>query len=1321
MAVVVNPGLDRSELNIMSSAGGRQHSSRKASAPDSARSQLCEDMKTETSDGGTEGIVKKEEILELSSSNHGNDFNTPDDKISIKEEGADDKDFLYCEACQSFFFNKCEVHGPAVFIPDTPVPMGVTDRARRTLPSGLEIQKSGIPDAGLGVFNKGETVPVGAHFGPYQGELVDSEEAMNSGYSWVGEILRGAPDRGRISVVFYSTNHIVKFADDMTVVGLITNNNKPIHRSEKRTFTAPPLTINGAAVERVNSTKFLGVYISEDLSLMTNTTLLAKKVQSRLYFLHKLRKAQVPPPSCAPSTRTLYLCVVWRLHCLLSKDSATHRECSKQGHQCLSALPCGYLPHPPHWQCHQHRSRWFTPVKPTLQPPIFREKIYISKQCEEYIDAKRDMYANWMRYVNCARHDGEQNLVAFQYRGGILYRCCRPIKPGQELLLWYEENYARNLGPAFHHIWNKKCSSKGKGRELADMMERRKVDILCVQETRWKGSKAHSIGAGFKLFYYGVDSKRNGVGVVLKEEFVRNVLEVKRVSDRVMSLKLEIEGVIVVSGYALQVGCELEEKERFWSELDKVMESIPRGERVVIGADFNGHVGEGNRGDEEVMGKFGVKERNLEGQMVVDFAKRMDMGVVNTYFQKREEHRVTYKSGDLEKAYDKVPREELWYCMRKSEVAEKYVRVVQDMYKRSRTVEKCTVGQTGVQSGGGTASGISSEPLPVCYGDGPVVRGELTDVLLPVFSCSLCTFSYTSQIYLDKHMKRCHYEEYLRPQESGEIKYEVQMPTKGPRCQQTSSDTLSSDTSHKEIHKEVHHCSDCGKRFTHLGNLQRHQNIHKGVKPHHCTQCGKSFIRKDHLQQHQRIHAGEKLHRCLQCGRTFNHQSHLQQHQRIHTGEKPYPCSQCGKSFADQSSVQRHQRIHTGEKPYQCTQCGKRFRHQGNLQRHQLIHTGEKPYHCSQCGKCFSQHSHFQQHQRIHTGEKPYHCSQCGKSFTHQDNLQQHQRIHTGEKLYLCSQCGKGFTDPSNLRRHRRIHTGEKPHHCSQCGKSFIQKVELRLHQRIHTGEKPYNCSQCGKSFSHQSYLKQHYHIHTGEKPYRCSACGKSFIQKSALQQHQLIHTGEKTHHCSQCDKSFTDPRNLKRHQRIHTGEKPYNCAQCGKSFVQKIELQLHQRIHTGEKPYNCSQCGKSFKRKDHLLQHKGIHTGVKPYYCSQCGKSFIQKAALQQHQRIHTGEKTHHCLQCDKSFADPRNLKRHQRIHTGEKPYNCSQCGKNFKRKDHLLQHKSIHTGERTHHYLHNWSKPTLDLLDIQPKFSQAEPNQTVIDVHRTDSITAE
>jgi hypothetical protein len=49
---------------------------------------------------------------------------------------------------------------------------------------------------------------------------------------------------------------------------------------------------------------------------------------------------------------------------------------------------------------------------------------------------------------------------------------------------------------------------------------------------------------------------------------------------------------------------------------------------------------------------------------------------------------------DLEKAYDRVPREELWYCMRKSGVTEKYVRVVQDMYKDCKTVVRCAVGVT---------------------------------------------------------------------------------------------------------------------------------------------------------------------------------------------------------------------------------------------------------------------------------------------------------------------------------------------------------------------------------------------------------------------------------------------------------------------------------------------------------------------------------------------------------------------------------------------------------------------------------------------------
>ena len=86
----------------------------------------------------------------------------------------------------------------------------------------------------------------------------------------------------------------------------------------------------------------------------------------------------------------------------------------------------------------------------------------------------------------------------------------------------------------------------GKGKELADMMERRNVDILCLQETKWKGSKARNIGGRCKVFYTGTDGRKNGIGIVVREELVKSVLEVKRVSDRLMAIKLEVKGSILI-------------------------------------------------------------------------------------------------------------------------------------------------------------------------------------------------------------------------------------------------------------------------------------------------------------------------------------------------------------------------------------------------------------------------------------------------------------------------------------------------------------------------------------------------------------------------------------------------------------------------------------------------------------------------------------------------------------------------------------------------------------------------------------------------------
>ncbi|KAK3539910.1 hypothetical protein QTP70_019555 [Hemibagrus guttatus] len=115
------------------------------------------------------------------------------------------------------------------------------------------------------------------------------------------------------SVTMKSSNHIVKFANDTTVVGLISKNNKSAHREEVQRLTAwckanslslnvdktkemvvdfrraqsdhSLLFIDGSHVEIIKSTKFLGVHLAENFTWSLNTTSITKKAQQHLYFL----------------------------------------------------------------------------------------------------------------------------------------------------------------------------------------------------------------------------------------------------------------------------------------------------------------------------------------------------------------------------------------------------------------------------------------------------------------------------------------------------------------------------------------------------------------------------------------------------------------------------------------------------------------------------------------------------------------------------------------------------------------------------------------------------------------------------------------------------------------------------------------------------------------------------------------------------------------------------------------------------------------------------------------------------------------------------
>ncbi|XP_065658442.1 uncharacterized protein LOC136082952 [Hydra vulgaris] len=133
------------------------------------------------------------------------------------------------------------------------------------------------------------------------------------------------------------------------------------------------------------------------------------------------------------------------------------------------------------------------------------------------------------------------------------------------------------------------------------------------------------------------------------------LLEALFVFVKVICVKLEIDGVVmnVISVYAPQVSCYKEEKEEFWRELDEVVLQVPIKERTILGADFNGHVGEGNSGDEELMGRkiLGVtsgqkkidKETWWWNEEVQESLREKRLAKKNWHLQQDEESRQKYK------------------------------------------------------------------------------------------------------------------------------------------------------------------------------------------------------------------------------------------------------------------------------------------------------------------------------------------------------------------------------------------------------------------------------------------------------------------------------------------------------------------------------------------------------------------------------------------------------------------------------------------------------------------------------------------------------
>ena len=92
------------------------------------------------------------------------------------------------------------------------------------------------------------------------------------------------------------------------------------------------------------------------------------------------------------------------------------------------------------------------------------------------------------------------------------------------MLLWTlfysDERFGLRVG-----TWNVKSMS-GRGTEVCKELRKRRMDVCCLQEVRWRGQGAPFMGVKskrYKLWWSGNSDGMGGVGVLVKEELVRRL------------------------------------------------------------------------------------------------------------------------------------------------------------------------------------------------------------------------------------------------------------------------------------------------------------------------------------------------------------------------------------------------------------------------------------------------------------------------------------------------------------------------------------------------------------------------------------------------------------------------------------------------------------------------------------------------------------------------------------------------------------------------------------------------------------------------------
>ena len=145
-------------------------------------------------------------------------------------------------------------------------------------------------------------------------------------------------------------------------------------------------------------------------------------------------------------------------------------------------------------------------------------------------------------------------------------------------------------------------------------MARVNVNTLGISELKWTGMSKFNSDDHY-IYYCGQESlRRNRVAIIVNKRVKSAVHGCNPKRDRMISVLFQgkLFNIMVIQVYALSSNAEEAEVERFYEDLEDLLELTPQKDVLFIIGDWNAKVG--SQETPGVTGKFGLRIWNEAGQ-----------------------------------------------------------------------------------------------------------------------------------------------------------------------------------------------------------------------------------------------------------------------------------------------------------------------------------------------------------------------------------------------------------------------------------------------------------------------------------------------------------------------------------------------------------------------------------------------------------------------------------------------------------------------------------------------------------------------------------